>query len=887
MGPVRFSWIAAATVLILAYDTSGAASIQRLTGHVPSVVSELGLRPICALPSSNQLNLAISLPLRNHEQLIGLLQQIYDPMSPNYRHFLTPRQFTENFGPTERDYQALIAFAHSNGLAVNGEHANRMLLDVVGSVDEVEKAFHLTMQVYNHPTENRTFYAADTEPSFDLGLPILHIHGLDNFNLPCPMGVRVTPIKIPGNQPHGAPMSLGAYSSSDLRTAYAPGVSLTGAGQAIGLVEFDGYYTNDIARYERSNGLSGVLVTNVLINGFDGLPSAGAVEPSLDIDMAIAMAPGAKIITYEASENSNVNIIDMFNRMAIDDLARQLSSSWSIPFNEITIEQICEEFSAQGQAFFQSSGDDGAFPDHNTDVIDAVTIVGGTLLEVGADGWFSEVAWGGSGGDYSTNTLIPTWQKGINMVTNHGSTIWRNFPDVAMVAFNVWFAYANGLSGGGSGTSASAPLWAGFAALVNQQAATFGGTAIGSFNPAIYAIGKGSNYGAAFHDIKTGNNTNSLSPTNYFAVSGYDLCTGWGTPSGYALIDLLTMPPHTDMAPVLTVTRLGTNLILNWTLYASEFTLQTATDLSPSVVWTPVLSNRAMLSGQYAISDPTSSPQRFYQLRQIDMALIPAGSFTMGDGIGLDSPKINVSVSAFYIDTNLVSNGLWLSVYGWALRRGYSFVNIGSGQDSEYPVQTIDWYDAVKWCNARSQQFGLSPVYYTDAAFTQLYTNGETDAVFPNWSNNGYRLPTEAEWEKAARGGLNGQRFPWGNTISESQANYHGDTNDYVYDVGPTGYNAAFTVGVMPYTSPVGSFASNGFGLCDMSGNLFEWCWDWYDNYGQPPVPDPTGPSSGTDRVLRGGSWFAYANSAGCANRNWSDPSRVNFTYGFRCARRQ
>jgi formylglycine-generating enzyme required for sulfatase activity len=154
-------------------------------------------------------------------------------------------------------------------------------------------------------------------------------------------------------------------------------------------------------------------------------------------------------------------------------------------------------------------------------------------------------------------------------------------------------------------------------------------------------------------------------------------------------------------------------------------------------------------------------------------------------------------------------------------------------------------------------------------------------------------LPTEAEWEKAARGGLSGLRFPWGDTISESQANYYGCTNpcNVSYDLGPSGYNAAFMTGGFPYTSPVGSFAANGYGLYDMAGNVYEWCWDWYGTpYGEPTTTNPTGPASGSYRVFRGGCWGGGAYGARCAIRDnfvvpSVDPWYGDHYFGFRCVR--
>ena len=265
------------------------------------------------------------------------------------------------------------------------------------------------------------------------------------------------------------------------------------------------------------------------------------------------------------------------------------------------------------------------------------------------------------------------------------------------------------------------------------------------------------------------------------------------------------------------------------------------------------------------------------------MVLIPAGSFTMGDtldGIPNAIPTVTVNVSAFYMDTNLVSWSQWQAVYGYATNHGYGFVNVGAGKAANHPVQTVDWYDCVKWCNARSQQAGKVPVYYTDAGLTKVYTNGEV-TVYVNWGAKGYRLPTEAEWEKAARGGLSGQRFPWGNLISQTNANYYGATGSYSYDLGPNGYNSIGLVGGSPYTSPVGSFAANGYGLYDMAGNVWQWCWDWY---GTPYAggTDPRGVASGSDRVFRGGGWNGYAIYCRAAGRAYDYPTGRYYNLGFR-----
>jgi len=271
------------------------------------------------------------------------------------------------------------------------------------------------------------------------------------------------------------------------------------------------------------------------------------------------------------------------------------------------------------------------------------------------------------------------------------------------------------------------------------------------------------------------------------------------------------------------------------------------------------------------------------------MMLVPAGSFQMGDnlgdGYGMENPVHSVYVSSFYMDCTEVSWSKWIGVRNWAVTNGYQFgFYVSTTKPDSYPVGRVDWFDAVKWCNARSEKEGRSPVYYIDAEMTQVYRSGEI-SPHAKWSAGGYRLPTEAEWEKAARGGLSGHRFPWGDTIQHSLANYCSHL-DFPYDTSPTQqYNPLFVTGNTPYTSPVGYFLPNGYGLYDMTGNVIEWCWDYYaaGDYATMPIVDPRGPDAGSDvRVIRGASWEGRAFYQRCAYRQGMLDQTYSYSIGFR-----
>jgi hypothetical protein len=567
-----------------------ATGLQVVHTYVPQLTA--GLAPQGAVDTSQQLHLTIGLPLRDQAGLTTLLQTIYDSSSPNFHNFQTPQQLAERFGASDQDLQAVADWAAANGLKVAQTHANRLVIELDGSVADVQKAFNVTINQYNDPVGNRTFYAPDREPTIDLAVPVRTISGLDSCavvtshaKIPTdeqaaairaakdalkqpalpPGASDNTPVPT-GPSPQAGSGPSGSYAGCDFRAAYAPGVALTGAGQTVGLLQFDNYYDADITAYKNAFGIPNIPTTRVPITVSDPpAPGGGNLECSLDIEMAMAMAPGlGGIYVYETGAAGNYTA--MLSRMQSDNFSKQLSSSWSLNFignphayiaPDPTVESIFQLMAAQGQSFFQASGDFDAWTNSGSvyfpwpmDSVN-ITLVGGTTLSTAGPcgARTGEVVWNwgggtGSSGGISTYYSTPWWQASTPVGPASGSAVRRNIPDVALTADQIHVRYGNGASiNTVGGTSCAAPLWAGFMALVNQQAMNAGRAPIGFLNPAAYTIGNSASYLSAFNDCTTGNNFWTASPSLFSAVPGYDLCTGWGTPNGQVLINLLAGDP--------------------------------------------------------------------------------------------------------------------------------------------------------------------------------------------------------------------------------------------------------------------------------------------------------------------------------------------------------
>jgi subtilase family serine protease len=526
-----------------------------MTHHVRDAVRSGNAQANGRLPGNQMLQLDLVLPLRDPAGLKTFLANVYNPKSPSYHQFLTPTEFTARFGPTTEQYETVTRFARTYGLEVVGGSRDGMLVQVKGSVSNIEAALHVNMRTYQHPTEGRTFFSADREPTADLPFKLWHISGLDNYSLPHPLYVKKSDyaaargIEADAVVSHATTGSgpSASFLGSDMRAAYYGGTALTGAGQNLGLFEYEGTNLADLTTYFKNVGqTNNVPVTLVSTDGTStgcSAPRCDDTEQTLDMTQALGMAPGlASLVVYIGS--TDTSIISAMTTHS--PLPTTIGCSWGwTPADPSTLDPFFQKMSAQGQNFFAASGDSSTWSTKNeawpADDAYVVSVGGTDLVTSSAAGpWSSETAWVDSGGGISPDKVaIPSWQTAAINSSNKGSTTLRNGPDVSANANFTFYVCADQTTCTANdygGTSFAAPMWAGFIALVNQQLASGGQKPIGFINPTIYSQNANSStYAADFHDIKSGTSG------SFSAVAGYDLVTGWGSPTA-ALITALSGP---------------------------------------------------------------------------------------------------------------------------------------------------------------------------------------------------------------------------------------------------------------------------------------------------------------------------------------------------------
>ncbi len=506
------------------------------------------------LPANQSMDITFVLQQRNQSELDQFVKDLYDRNSPSFRQFLTVEQFTERFGPSREDYATVKSFAKANGFTILSTSRNRMNLRVRGSVETIEKALHVNMGVYQHPTESRTFFAPDREPTLDMPVRLWAVASLDTYSTPKPAFHRIDESQR-SNVRSNATIGSGpdaSFLGSDMRAAYYvdgnSAATLTGAGQYVGLFEFLGTDLVDLTTYYKNVGqTNNVPITLTSVDTQNTLckePKCDDTEQTLDMTQALGMAPGLSGLTmWIGTGGLSGQTLDDPGMVTASPLQAQLSCSWAwTPADNTTDDPYFVEMAAQGQTFFAASGDDGnwahaefVWPADDVNIVS----VGGTDLdtESAAGPWKSETGWVDGGGGISPNKFaIPSWQVAAAAGCAKCSQKYRNGPDVSANANFTFYVCADQTTctaNGYGGTSFATPMWAGYLALANEQYISGGATStLGFINPALYDIYAGANYDTDFHDILSGGNT-------FGATTGYDLATGIGSPNGNSLINAL------------------------------------------------------------------------------------------------------------------------------------------------------------------------------------------------------------------------------------------------------------------------------------------------------------------------------------------------------------
>ncbi len=524
-----------------------------------------------AANGQQQLNLSIGLQPRNQQELDDLLRQMYDPSSSLYHHFLTPQEFTDEFGPTPDQQQQVANYLRSQGLHVTSISPNGLLIDANATVAQAESTFQVSINNYQLGTH--TFYANASAPIVPSSLSslIASIGGLDNSVKYHPLVQRMH-YKGPGGGKPGlgprtsraTPNAQSGYTPADLVGAYDAGplhqAGFSGNNQTVAVFELDGYQSSDVTQYLQTYNLGSPSISNVLVDGFNGSAGPGAIEVELDIEVVAAMAPKASQIVYEGP-NTTQGVNDTYNKIVTDNKAQVTTISWgecesaSGAAELQTLDTIFKQGASQGIAMFAASGDSGAYDCNDSNLaVDSpagdpyITGVGGTNLQINNGAYGSESVWSnptdtqrspngaGGGGGISNTFAQPSWQTGPG-VKNQYSNGNREVPDVSADAdpasgYSVYCTVsASGCPSAGwivvGGTSAAAPLWAGSTASMNEYLQKQGKSRMGFANPVLYGLAGAQQQYAPFHDVTSGTNL------YYPATTAYDLASGWGSPDIY------------------------------------------------------------------------------------------------------------------------------------------------------------------------------------------------------------------------------------------------------------------------------------------------------------------------------------------------------------------
>jgi len=555
-----------AVALVLAFSIASLAQPKTLLTHHVRQETLAGRTPMVGrLPSDQVMQIQVMLQHRNQAGLDQFLREQHDPASPNYRKVLTVEQFTELYGPSRADYVAVKNFLRENGFEIVSDSRNRMLLQVRGPVEGIEKAFHVNMTVYQHDEEPRTFFAPDREPTIDLPFQLWHIGGLDNYATPHPAYHKLSPSEkaaVKSNATTGSGPDE-SFLGSDMRAAYYingnSSATLTGSGQSLGLFEFLGTDLVDLTTYYTNVGQTEsvpVTLTSVDTQSTSCIDDRKGgdcddTEQTIDMTQALGMAPGmAGLTMWIGTGGLSGQTLDdpgILNGMVTaDPLQAQLSCSWEWkPTDNTTDDPFFETMAAQGQTFFVAAGDDGnwahaefVWPSDDVNIVS----VGGTDLttESAAGPWASETGWEDGGGGISPNKFaIPSWQVAAAAGCAKCSQTYRNGPDVSANANFSFYVCADQTACTANdygGTSFATPMWAAYIALTNEQYLSNGATStLGFINTALYDIYAGSSYDTDFHNVTSGG------ASGVTCTTGYSLGCGLGSPNGDNLLNALAV----------------------------------------------------------------------------------------------------------------------------------------------------------------------------------------------------------------------------------------------------------------------------------------------------------------------------------------------------------